>query len=405
MAIVFVHGITVRLTRFNDLLATVRKGFMVQNANFVVDGCYWGDMASSLRYDGASIPDFISGKRSFDGAAVDPDDDQQLTMLLLDDPLLELRLLKDPEDFEPSGAGFMPLPAGIDIRNQTLDAARRRIAATSAVDAEVLAATGTELSDLKVQALVKDCFDAAGRSDRALGVVELIDPLARAITASLYAAVEGKAPKFDQRFQWRRAEVRVQQLLEVELAGQRGWIGDKLKNVAGGAGSRAVTFAMRHGLRKRIMQSCSLFVGDVLAYMANRDQVQAALGQVITTSLAAHQGPLTLVGHSLGGIICFDYCLRTAQPIERLVTVGSQVGLFAELGVFPTLVPSGTAKLTTPAVVQKWINIYDPNDILSFLAEPILTNVKDIDFNTKSPFPVAHSEYWNQQPLYAQMLQ
>jgi hypothetical protein len=326
-------------------------------------------------------------------------------MLLLDDPLLELRLIKDPENFEPSGAGFEPLPAGVDVRNQTLDAARPTVATALTQDPELAAATGATLSEVEAQALVKNGFDAAARTDRALDVIDLIDPLSRAITASLYTVIEGDEPKLDQTFQWVRAEARVQQLLEAALAGQRGWIGDKLKSVAGGAASRSVTFAMRHGLRKRLMQSMALFVGDVLAYMAKRDQVQAALEQVIVQALAAKQEPLALVGHSLGGIICFDYCLKTMRPIDRLITVGSQVGLFAELGAFPPLVAAANGKLKSPDVVQRWINIYDPNDILSFLAAPVLTSVTDIEFDTQAPFPVAHSEYWNQEMLYARMLQ
>jgi len=111
-----------------------------------------------------------------------------------------------------------------------------------------------------------------------------------------------------------------------------------------------------------------------------------------------------LVGHSLGGIICFDYCLNTATDIQLLITVGSQVGLFAELGAFPALVAGPDGKLPTPKVIETWINVYDPNDILSFLSAPVLTRVKDVDFNTKAPFPAAHSEYWNQAALYEQLL-
>ena len=85
---------------------------------------------------------------------------------------------------------------------------------------------------------------------------------------------------------------------------------------------------------------------------------------------------------------------------ERELLVGSQVGLFAELGAFPTLTANVAEKLQTPAVISKWINVYDPDDILSFLAAPVMSNVVDIEYDTKSPFPISHSEYWNQEAVY-----
>jgi hypothetical protein len=401
MPAVFVHGITVREARFKSLLLTVDEALWKRVPALGVKGFYWGNMASSLRYAGASIPGFLEGTRAIAAAALMTSDSGQLTMLLLDDPLLELRLLKDTDDFDTAGAGFTPLPAGVEVRNQGLEAARPKLAHALATDTALASAAGKAVVPARCEEIVKAAFEAAGKTDRALDTADLIDPLTRSITASLYREVVGPGTALDSTFRWNDAEGRVAALVEVALGGHRNIVTDKIKSIVGGAAAHGVTFAMRHGLRRRVMESISLFVGDVLAYMANRDQIQAEMEKVVVAALAEKPGPLWLIGHSLGGILCFDYCLRTARTVDRLVTVGSQVGLFGELGAFPALqVPAGSGPMTTPAHVKKWINIYDPDDILSFLTGPVMTNAVDVEFDTGAPFPVSHSEYWNCQPVY-----
>src|SRR6185503_8847393 len=171
MPTVFVHGITVREDRFNELLKRVRSGFTKRRADAVVDGFYWGDMASSLRYDGASIPGFISEKRAFDDWVATTGDETQLAMLLLDEPLLELRLVRDAEDFNPFAG--IDAPAEVEERNQRLEAARSSVALAIAKEPDLRAAAGAAISEVDAQQLVAECFDAAGRADRTLEVVDL----------------------------------------------------------------------------------------------------------------------------------------------------------------------------------------------------------------------------------------
>jgi hypothetical protein len=405
MPVIFVHGITVRQERFPTLLDSVRKGLSKQRNDLVVEGFYWGDMASSLRYSGASIPGFLEGARAVELAQGALADETQLSMLLLDEPLLELRLLKDVEDFDPSGAGFIPMPPEVEQRNQVLAENWDTVARTLAQSKELAALAGMQLTEYSWQNIVKATFDAAGKTERTLTVADLLDPLTRSLTASLYREIEGDRATLDTAFVWSGAEAKIQELLEAELGGQRGWLGDKLKGLAGGAAAHGLTLAMRHGLRRRIMEAISLFVGDVLAYMAKREEIQAALEKTIAVALRKSDTPLWLVGHSLGGILSFDHCLRTARKVERLMTVGSQVGLFAELGAFPTLKPEPGGNLASPASIEKWLNVYDPDDILSFLAQPVMTKAVDIEFDTKAPFPVSHSEYWKLDKMYARLLQ
>jgi hypothetical protein len=93
----FVHGITVREDRFKSLLLTVDEALWKRVPALGVKGFYWGNMASSLRYAGASIPGFLEGTGPSRRSAHD-ERHGQLTMPLLDDPPLELRLPKDTDD-------------------------------------------------------------------------------------------------------------------------------------------------------------------------------------------------------------------------------------------------------------------------------------------------------------------
>ena len=82
------------------------------------------------------------------------------------------------------------------------------------------------------------------------------------------------------------------------------------------------------------------------------------------------------------------------------MTVGSQVGLLGEWGALKSQPTPGQEKLETPSSIVDWLNIYDPDDLLSFFAEPIFNRVLDIPVTTGVPFPISHSEYWNLPLVY-----
>lgn len=406
MAVVFVHGVSVGKERFDELLPTVRQGITGRMANISVEGFFWGNLATSLRYRGASIPGFLEGTRALEKAVVDRTalaHPGQLAALLLDDPYLELVTLRDTAEFDPAGAGFMPTPVEVATRNQAL--ASRQVAITAALDGDhaLQEAIGVAVPSHIIADIVLKAFDAAGRTDRRLFLVDLLDPLTRCLTAALYQAAVPPEAALEPRFAWTVVEGRVQSIVEQELGGQRGWIGDQLKNVA----LSAATMALRHGLRRRIMEALALFIGDVLVYLARRNTIMEELEKTVAASVTADNSPLWLVGHSLGGIMCFDYCCTTNREVERLVTVGSQVGLFGEFGALQEKpMPDGgfaTGPLETPARVGSWLNLYDPDDILSFLAGPVFNRVLDIEIDTKAPFPASHSEYWNLPAVYEKL--
>jgi hypothetical protein len=321
-------------------------------------------------------------------------EDAQLLALLLDDPVLELAALADDKEFSPGGAGFRPMPDAVKTRNQAL---ATRVGAIAAGIRAMLPAPVQ--GDHAIPDVISTAFDAAARSNRTLTTLDLIDPLVRSITAGLYSKVIVPHAVEDD-VSWAELETLVQRALEEALGGQRGWAGDKAKSAL----LKGVTLALRSGGRTRLMEMMSLFVGDVVTYVSRRNKILDMMEAFVGKEIEETPGPLWLVGHSLGGIISFDYCNRGSRAVERLITVGSQVGIFGEFGSLEREQRQNpVAKFDTPPNVGTWLNLYDPDDMLSFLAMPVFTRVTDIEIDTKAPFPIAHSEYWKRSDVYEKL--
>jgi len=372
----------------------VRDGFGRAGSALDVCGCYWGDLGRSSGYRGVSIPGFVTGRRGINEEAA-VENNAGLLAILLEDPLAELLVLRDVEKFtlEGSGSGFRPVPENVELRNQALRAAEQPVVTRITTRSSSFTNMEDSLAADQVARLAHDVFETAAAADRSLDVVALCAPVARAITAELYQLLGGE-DALAGGFCWNRTVEVVESALEAQLGGQRGMF----KSFA----ATSLTLALRHGLRNRIMPGLSLFLGDVFAWFRNREAILQRVDEAVR--IARHNSPLVLVGHSLGGVIAFEYCLQADREVQLLATVGSQVGLFGELGVLHPTTPTTAGALSPPAKVAMWRNIYDPNDALSFCAAPIFTGVSDIELDTGAPFPVSHSEYWNLPNTYAKLV-
>jgi hypothetical protein len=147
-------------------------------------------------------------------------------------------------------------------------------------------------------------------------------------------------------------------------------------------------------------------VGDIMVYLARRGtaqdpgeivqrvlpQVQAAAGQRTV------EDPLIAIGHSLGGVILFDLFsyFDTSLTCDLLVTVGSQVGFFEELRLLaaskPTSIPG--SREPRPANVSRWLNVFDPVDVLAFTTQPVFSGVEDLSFSNETGAVSAHTAYF-----------
>jgi hypothetical protein len=100
----------------------------------------------------------------------------------------------------------------------------------------------------------------------------------------------------------------------------------------------------------------------------------------------------------MGGNVVFDLLsnLRTELSCDVLVTVGSQVGLFAELGLLPAVADPQTAgdRQPRPANIGRWINVFDACDVLSFATAGIFDGTEDFVYSTGSGAVRSHSAYF-----------
>jgi hypothetical protein len=301
--------------------------------------------------------------------------------LLSEDPFAELRALADayPRVVAPFGMQQGGLPADAS-RNASEEIYRRQGAfyrAPEPIPAGV------------IEAIVAEAFGLAGGIDAQ--PPELVDPLASALTAALASAVAAGDAELALLFSWTRAEAELREILTLGF-GARG----PRQQLA-----KFVTFRLRAKWRARLLDAQADFLGDVLAYVSKREQIQDHVDDEIGKIQADHPGePLWLIGHSLGGVIAFEYCQSGRRDVERLVTVGSQVGLLAELGALTTGAFGASGRIAAPPRTGTWRNVYDPDDMLSFLADPVFEGVTDHAVDTGVPFPWSHSEYWSCDAAY-----
>jgi len=112
-------------------------------------------------------------------------------------------------------------------------------------------------------------------------------------------------------------------------------------------------------------------------------------------------------------VIAYEYATDPAfadrPPIDLLVTVGSQVALFAEYSLFQATGAAlahgtgGRRLYHAPGLPGRWLNFYDPDDFLSFPIAGVFPHAAEGDRPCAAgkPFPTSHSAYWDNPQLYS----
>jgi hypothetical protein len=93
-------------------------------------------------------------------------------------------------------------------------------------------------------------------------------------------------------------------------------------------------------------------------------------------------------------VACVDLLAETATPaVSRLITAGSQAPYFYELDALVSrMFGAGLGENFT----QGWLNFYDPNDFLSYLAAGVFRGrAVDRVVHSGQPFPESHGAYWH----------
>jgi hypothetical protein len=180
---------------------------------------------------------------------------------------------------------------------------------------------------------------------------------------------------------------------------------DRIGNAASGV---AVDLA-RGGLNDRIGR----FLGDIFTYLQDQGPTRQMIRQEIIGKLqegTARGDKLVAVGHSMGGVILYDLLSDPAKPlgnirVDLLVTVGSQVGVFEEMKLYRSSSPafSAASKNRVPALpnVSRWLNVYDPVDMLGFRCSPIFEGVEDFVFSSTTSLLDANTAYFKRPRFFA----
>jgi hypothetical protein len=186
-------------------------------------------------------------------------------------------------------------------------------------------------------------------------------------------------------------------------------LGNAIANLPHKAGGLA-SAPLVNLIRPKAHHGLSLFLGDIFVYLNNRG-TKGAEGEIVKTVADAFRRAVTakkpgvddqviIVAHSMGGNIAYDILSYFRPEIEcdLLVTVGSQVGLFEELKLFHAsdkTIPSQSQKLVArPDNVKRWLNVFDPIDVLEYSIERIFAGTKDYQYKTDTSPLSAHGMYF-----------
>jgi hypothetical protein len=157
------------------------------------------------------------------------------------------------------------------------------------------------------------------------------------------------------------------------------------------------------------------FFGDVFTYMENRQPiVELVLADIDQAVAAKRQGDeeLYLVGHSFGGIILYDILTHFRPELEcdLYVTVGSQVGLFAEIGrladkenIDAAFKVHANSLVPRPKAAKRWLNIFDSTDFVGFGTKGVFSGVIDFRFETEAMPLVSHAAYFDTPRFFARL--
>jgi pimeloyl-ACP methyl ester carboxylesterase len=181
--------------------------------------------------------------------------------------------------------------------------------------------------------------------------------------------------------------------------------------------SNGLVGLFRDNLNPRV----AYFIGDVFVYLRENEPRRAIRARVAEALVQAHEnaitgnGPLVVIGHSMGGVILYDMLtdpqgadLPQNFKVNVLMTVGSQPGLFEEMKLFAASnrdigASKPRKRAPKPAGTACWWNVYDPVDLLAFRCEDIFDEVEDFVFDSVTGLVDAHTTYFKRPRFHARL--
>ncbi|MGW6009252.1 hypothetical protein [Streptomyces sp. NPDC055210] len=371
-----------REPHFSALAGRVAAGLTALRDGLRVVPYYWGGThGAALAAGGASLPSDPGGTARGPGgihAATPAGDAIAAWAVLYSDPYAELALAaagaKVSDERPP---GFVPPEQR--LRTQLAGLAARGDAPFPELS-RGLAHAATELAG----------HPLLGPAAEALAPEDLVLLAARSLVARVIGdALDADSPLVPIGETRDALTYRLAESLGAPAPGTERGIRTLLLRTAGSAASRAIVRR-----RRALTEAAHPAAGDVLRYLSRGEAARAHL----RTLVAGLEAPVTLVGHSLGGIIALDTLVSAPLPqVRLLVTVGSQGPFLYESGSLPSLEHPDPL----PSHVPDWLNLYDPRDLLGYLAGGLFPGrATDVAVDSAQPFPAAHSAYWTNPVVY-----
>lgn len=359
----------------------IQRNVDQRGISVVVRGCFWGDAEGArLWANGRSVPGY---EETGGMEASEADQIAALWLVLYTDPWYELRLLRN---LPTSGQASFGQEAPSSVLLRTVDEFTPSI--------ELM----NELSEEGLDEYFQDALSAIRQSPelRQAAATATLDSLdhRRAIARALIAYAIVSAQDCEELPPTGFMRDALAERVADELYGFGMSFSDFLMRPVKGMATRLVSRKLA-GDRGSITDAAAPMAGDVLRFLANGDGMRSFVLNAIKDSAA---GPVYVLAHSLGGIICVDLLVREEVPaVKCLVTIGSQAPFLYEIGALPSL----TYPKPLPGHFPPWANIYDRRDILSYIGSPIMgERIADIQVDNGEAFPQAHSAYWSNPAVW-----
>ncbi|MFI0963704.1 hypothetical protein ACH4S8_20160 [Streptomyces sp. NPDC021080] len=383
--ILFVHGTGVRSRREKEALDRIEDGFRHALPDTTVETCSWGD-ALGVAPAGASAEEDGTGDAADpappDGLRVTwSDAERAVWARLYDDPLFEIRLAVSAEPGDASAVS----PRVLELLLSRI----RKASDEPAVQASMPPGESwDQLREAVAEMLRNTEFTAALPF---LAARKSHDLVARCLTAFHVRVRERDGSTVVVSAMERDALWRV---LEKCLGSAPLGLGDRTRAVAWSTAQHMARPVVRRH-RGRLLTGATPALGDILLYQARGGPLRTFLAERVREIA----GPVALLGHSLGGVACFESLVAHDLPnVRLLVTVGSQVPYLHGLDAL------ATHRLGAPLPDHfraRWVNVVDPEDLLAFTAEDgFRGRVTDVEVDTREPFPRAHGAYWTTPQVY-----
>jgi hypothetical protein len=401
--VIFVHGIGGRIYNYLETFETIEKEIKNLREDIIVHPCLWGDdLGAKYR--------IVSG-----GSVSTPEYDQTREEEDLNNSLLWEKLYKDPfyeiRFLSLKKAGITKPPRVGELSPfQQIDSSLKNLVESTNEDLRRLKLISGIADDIFQQAhkaiTTSDFYKEQLKLNASEPLDEYYETLSRFFVAEAIYLLEQQARSASIRWNPKLRDDIMDCICKELTRGvqRRALVTDWLKKQALW-GLQSMFLDTNRG---SLTDFVSPYAGDILVYQANGKRIRQFIKEEIEKEEIIP--PVVLLAHSLGGIACVDLLVEQNLPkVELLVTVGSQAPFLYEIGALQSLLPDDKDEL--PPLPEhffsedKWLNIYDPKDILSYYASGAFPGrVTDKKVNNMQHFPQAHNAYWSNSDMWDEIV-